>query len=348
MVNHQTLNCSSRLLVTISLVLASCGCRQDQPASSDKPPSTGPSGAPASQPVYLHAPPGADKDDDPAHPRALARTGDVPGWVKTRAVRMATSDNLSQMVTDSRLLAAVKAARIESVASCRYNNLTTSAEVLFIRGFTSADAYGLLSILTPQPGQLNPSDRSIRASDSDGASLRLIAQQGPACIWMEVAGRIEFETVQRSARRLLDFIVFNLPADDPPLLMQLLPTADRIWFCREMGFLAKVEHPLVRQLRPAAVNQTLGLGNETGLWIAAMPPSNELPGHLIWMAEYQNPADATAAHTRCRDAGQEGATPMGLRLTALEPKDARLLGVWSEQALDPPASLETLREALPR
>jgi hypothetical protein len=338
--------------VVAGLSLMMTGCGKSEPSPAEKSATTGTADAPASQAVYVHTPPGADKDDDPKYPRALPRSNDVRGWVKTRAVRLAPAEKAADLTDDAGILAALRAFRIVSIAGCRYNQQYTSADVLYVQTATPADAFGLLTILSSQPCQWHAGDRSIRSVQTGNAEMRMLAQQGNACICMTANGRVDLEGIQQDCRRLMDSIVFNLPATDPPLLLQLIPepqrASTRVWLTRDMNALSKAENPLIRRVAPGPANDLLGLAADTTLSIAAVPATETIPAQLIWLAEYPTAAAAKATYDRCTAATDEVTARVGLKTTVLPARGNRLAGVWNEPAAAQSPMLKALHDALPK
>lgn len=338
------------LVIASALMLAGCG--NDDPAPSSQSTATSQTADSTAGGVYVQTPPGADKDDDPGHPRALPRTGDVAGWVKTRAVATAPAGRLADLVKDPDVLTAVKAFHVKWLASCRYNQQITSAEVLFIETASPADAFGLVSVLVPEPAELLDEDRTVRAIHIGNAAMRMAAQQGHVCVLMDVSGRVDTENIRRASRRLMDSILFTLPAADPPLLMQLVlqpqQAAAKLWLVRDMTILAKTTHPLIQRVATKTVNQTLGLSGDATITIEAVAPADKEPAHLIWLAEYPTPNAAKAAYDRCKATTRPASSSGELHLTVLEPKGSRLAGVWTEQPGTAPPLLKTLHDALPK
>jgi hypothetical protein len=338
------------LVNAAALMQAGCGRDEASPSAGNADPNQTTGSATGG--VYVNTQPGADADDDPGQPRALPRTGQVAGWVKTRAVSTAPAGRLADLIKDPDVLAVVKAFQVKSLASCRYNQQITSAEVVFIETASPADAFGLVSVLVPEPAELLPADRSVRAVHVGNADMRMAAQQGKVCVLVDVSGRVETESVRRASRRLMDNILFTLPAADPPLLMQVIPqpqqASTKLWLVRDMTVLAKTVHPLIQRVATRSVNQTLGLSGDATIAIAAVPATEEEPAHLIWLAEYPTPDAAKAAYGRCKATTRPASSSGELHLTVLEPKGSRLAGVWTEQTGTASRLLKSLHDALPR
>lgn len=336
----------------VALLFAQPACREDPEVPGARAGNTTGAGNPSSQAGVQQVPPGADRDDDPKTPHALPRTGDLQGWVKTRAVRLATPNTAAQLIDDAAALAAVGSFRIESLAGCRYNLQNTSAEVLYIEASTPADAFGLLNVLVAEPGQLLPGDRSFRATHMGNAAMRIAAQQGPVCVCIDLGGRVDLPEIQRAGRRLADYIVFSLPAADPPRLVQLIPEPERsstkFWLARDMNSLAKAADPLLRRLNAASVNRLLGLGSDAVLSLAAVPATGTAAAHLVWLAEYPSPADAKAAFDRCSLGAPQPVAATEPALAVLPPKGNCLCGAWTEQAGPPTPILKNVHDALPK
>lgn len=338
------------LVNAAALMLAGCGRDEASPSGGNADPNQTTGSATGG--VYVNTQPGADTDDDPGQPRALPRTGDVAGWVKTRAVATAPADKLVGLIKDQEILTVVQAFRIKSLASCRYNQQITSAEVLFIETASPADAFGLASVLVPEPAELLPADRSVRAVHVGNADMRMAAQQGKVCVLVDVSGRVETENVRRASRRLMDNILFTLPAADPPLLMQVIPqpqqASTKLWLVRDMTVLAKTVHPLIQRVATRSVNQTLGLSGDATIAIAAVPATDEEPAHLIWLAEYPTADAAKAASDRCMSATKPAASSPAVHLSTMEPRGTRLAGAWTEhETASGPPLLKALHDALP-
>ncbi|HPD31311.1 MAG TPA: hypothetical protein PLL20_15065 [Phycisphaerae bacterium] len=335
------------VVLTTALALMHAGCGNDEP----KPPDRRTNTDQITTGIDDGTQAGADKDDDPKHPRALPRTGDVAGWVKTRAVSTAPAGKLADLVKDPEVLTAVKAFDVRSLASCRYNQQITSAEVLFIETASPADAFGLVSVLVPEPAEWLAADRSVRAVHIGSAAMRLVAQQGKVCVLVDVAGRVDDEDIRRSSRRLMDHILFSLPAADPPMLMQVIPPSQqastKLWLVRDLTILSKAAHPLIRQVATTISNQSLGLSGDATITIAAVPPIDDADPHLIWLAEYPTPDAAKAAYDRCKAASRPADSSQSLHLTVLEPKGKLLAGAWTEQASTAMPLLKNLQNALP-
>lgn len=335
----------------VALSVVQSACRDDAPPRADNPSFANTSAAPGTVGIDLQGPPGVDGDDDPKSPRALPRTGEIQDWVKTRPVRMVSPDKAALLIEDEAVLKALGAFQIESLAGCRYNLSTTSAEVLYAQTGAPADAFGLVSVLTPEPGQFQATDRSFRAIHIGNAAMRMAAQQGSVFILIDVSGRIDLEHVRRASRRLMDQIIFNLPAADPPLLLQLVPEAQRastrMWLTRDMNLLARANDPLLHGLRLAAINRLLGLGGDGFLSVVAVPPAENAPAYLLWLAEYCTPSAAQAAYNRCLASTQD-TTSGELNLVVLPPKANRVAGAWTSRSSPLPPMLKALADVLPK
>jgi hypothetical protein len=352
-------------------------CDRDQPKPADKGRNAGvtatsTSGSALSTIVEA----GVDKKDDPKYPRALPKTNEVRGWIKTQPIRMAPATRLDELVEDAGKRTAIARFRTKWAARCRYDQQNTSADVLFLQMVTPQDAFGLFSVMTPEPGELVPADRSVRAVEQTDAVLRLTAQQGNVFLTITFRGRVDFEPVRVTCQKLFDFVVFNLPAaEEPPLLLQLVPdnqrAATKVWVVRDLGALSHVDNPILHGLNVSEMNARLGLSGDVFLSLAALgataaspgpetrpaakarpgpdtkPVRDAKPGDLIWLAQYPNAETAKAVYERYLAAIQNQPDDLDKRTILMPPRGVYLAGAWTQEPQTTPSLLSQLQDALP-
>ncbi len=326
-------------------------CRREAPAPSPKsPPGSGTpdtSAAPPDSMVPTDHPVGVDDQDDPDAPWALPKTDEIRGWVKTRPVEPVTLDRLLE---DDPRWEAIRTFRIRRAARCAYGLEDTTADVWFIEAAAPLDAFGVFSVLTPQPGQASSADRSVRATDVAATGLVMSGWQGNACVRIRFTGA-GGEQIDRARDRLFGRILFNLPAADPPLLMRLIPpdksAGTKLWVARSLAALAQANQATLRGIDAESMDARLGLTGEAALSVATVPVADDEPDNLIWLVEYQDPAETATAHARYQQALATPESDLDRNTFTLEPKGVFLAGSWTADQESVQNLLPRLREALP-
>ncbi len=316
------------------------GCRRgDRPESGD-PGTAQPDTRPA-------GPIAADAQDDLDAPRALPRSYELAGWVKTAPVAVALPQDAGRLVEDGRTRELLSLFTIDRVARCRYERGPLKADVLLISTPAPADAFGIFSLLAPVP--LRPArDQSMRATWTAGESTVMAAWQGQTCIDVTVSGPAD---ELASAGPLLDRIVFNLPAADPPLLLQVIPEdrlADtRMWLVRSAHALRLADHRVLRELDAGRMNDQLGLDGKVLLNVAAISVDPGEPPNLIWLAEYADAAAAKAVHERYAKLLEAPSGELDSNTLLGDPRGALVFGSWAADQESVQRLLPRLRQALP-
>lgn len=332
------------LLAATGLLVA--GCDRGKPAAPSSPPSaTQPTTGPADRLVAV------DDEDAASSPRALPDSATIGGWVKTHPVRVATKQ-VSTVLNQNVDHQIVFTYRIELAATCIYETGPTKAEVLYFRGETVFDAFGLFTTLSSQPLLYNDADGSMTAIDRRGDRIIMTAWQGYACVHISYTGELD-DDAYADCDRLLKRIIFTLPPEDPPWLVRLIPVeirgGSRVWAVRRFRALAAADHPALRQVYAASIDmeQRLGLGDEVALTVASLPIADgELP-RVIFLVDYPNRAAAEDAYGRYQSAMERLNTELDANTLLAPPKGRFLAGTWTAEQESIEPLLPTMLELLP-
>ncbi len=326
--------------VTVLLTTAACQRRQTPPPPAEP--------VVASQPEAPTpaAPAGADAQDDPAAPRALPRTGQVRGWVKTEAVRVLQPDEVIARLAKSQS-ASPAGLPLKRGAVCAYERAGTRADVLLVEAASPDDAFSLFTLRTGGRVETSKPDGSIRARLGTPELPQLCAWQGT---WFaEIAPARPADAASAKAlEQFLDRILLPLPAAPPPFLLQAVPTGQRanceIWQARTTALLKPVTDRRLPGFSSAEWDRLFGLNGQPILTLLSVK-SPEMPSaDLIWLVTYPDAALAGAAYERLQSPGQPPAP--GRATQALPPVDRRLLGSWTTDAKVIQDQLNALHAAL--
>lgn len=297
--------------------------------------------------------PGVDEDDDPAAPRSLPKTGELPNWVKTKPVVILKPDRYAEAIKDQTMVKALSTFQIDRVAICGYENSDVATDVLMIETVTPSDAYGIFELLAKRGGHtVLTADHSVRAMEVGASTWNMLAWQGKMCLRLSFPASAETEL--NAVAQLCNRIVFSVPAADPPLMLRMMSkesaTRAKVWVVRKTSALRAASDFKVNGIAAAGLDGRLGLTGQELLWIAsvqAVPGSaseesggqDDKPAlssltlddspNLMWVAEYQNPEAAQAAYERYKEAMAGSGTDLD-RNTKLEPSQGRFLaGTWT-------------------
>ena len=295
---------------------------------------------------------GVDDRDSPDAPRALPKTSDLRDWVKSEPVRVVAANQLAALVENASLRSLLATFHLRRVARCAYQGKPGTARVLLIEAQTPADAFGIFSVLSPKPGELQPADGSVRATNASATGQTMAAWQGEACLQIEFSGGTG-DSGRPECERLFNNIVFNLPAADPPLLLQAIPVDRRrdcqVWVVRSTAALATVRNEVLRKIDPATMDQRLGLTGEAMLSVAAVPVAEDEPPNLIWIVQYADPPAAAVAYQRYQQALVSPVGELDHNTLPYPPKGVFLAGSWTadQESIPNKSLLPVLLKALP-
>jgi len=310
------------------------GCDR-KPTSSGETGGTPPGPKPI-PPVKPVEPPtvAMDAQDAPDAPRAIPKSHELHGWIKSDPVRVFPASDLASGMPDPARRALLTSFHLQRLARCAYlrEGSTETAAVLFIEAASPEDAFGVFSVTTTQLGTLHK-DGTIRATEQDGETITVSGWQGN--VFAQVRCRTESgkAPAPEDGDLLLASILFNVPSADPPWLLRAIQSekgeAKKLWVVRSTAALVASHHPVLSQIDPAVMDARLGLKGEQILAVAAVQVGPGEPPNLVWLAQYRQPADAQAANDRYQKALGPDATGLDANTLVHEPKGAYLAGSWT-------------------
>lgn len=202
----------------VATFIAVAGCdRQPKPeADSDLQP-TATATAPGES-SDASSPRAVDAQDAPEAPRALPRSSEVQGWVKTGAVKVGSGDQISAYVQDAELASILGGYRFQQVANAEYTSPHAKAVVFMARGVTPEDALGAFSVVSDGADCATRNDGSLRLSQVDGDNATFTGWQGNDFIRVDCS--TERPEGLKDCERLLGRTIFGLASAEPPLLMR--------------------------------------------------------------------------------------------------------------------------------
>jgi len=333
------------------------GCRRETPPDHKTQPTPAGQGdtdkkpAPTKPPGPVTSlPAGADPQDDPDAPRCLPKTKELRDWIKTEPVKVATSNKIKELIKDRIKPAALKTYKIRLAAGCTYAIEKLVADVLLVEAETPVDAYGLFSITTPHPGEFNNIDGSVRASEKSSDTQILTAWQGNNWIRAEFTG-VQNKDSEQACYNLVNRIVFNIPLADPPLLLRCIPpkksAGSKLWVFRDLAALAGIKNEILQKINVQKMNARLGLTGKEILSAASVKVADDEKNNLIWMVQYQNIDDATAAYKRYKSALESPGNPLDGNTIVYSPKGKFLIGSWTAGQESLQHLLDELNAVLP-
>lgn len=333
------------LLFAISLP---AGC--EKPPAATQPNGGKADGATTTAPEGLAATPvGRDAQDDPDAPRALPRSSEVQGWIKTEAARAAVAEKMVEFVEDTSIRRLLDGFKFTRLARAGYQSPHARAEVFLAEGLRPEDALGAFSLAVGGAACTPGEDGSLRAAQTIDGKLVLLAWQGTTLARVE--GTLEREEGRRDCERLLARMLFALPMAEPPLLMQAVKEVPqevcRFWIARSSGPLARQPNPRLRQIDPAGLDARLGLNGEALLSVVAVEQTRGAAPVVLWLAQYPTADEAKAAAERYAQA--LATEPRGLDAVTFvgSAKADYLIGTWTADQETARQMVKMLEEALP-
>lgn len=333
------------MLILAAWAVAGASC-QKQPAAEPVADATANTAtAPAS---YL--PPMMDDQDDPAAPRALPRSNEVQGWIKTAPIKVAAGQRIPVLVADQQMDSVLSGYRIEQVATCEYTSANATARALLVEAGSPEDAFGVFGMIEPHPGCSPQIDNSLRGVHRDGKTLVLTAWQGHT--WVRFICTLSNEEAgTKDCERLLSRTLFAVVADEPPILVRAVQDVKMehcdLWLVRSATMLTKLDQPTLRRIDSVAVNERLGLSRDTTLSVVTIQQAADSVPLVFWLAEYPTADAAKAAADRYGQAlkalagGLDGQTLVG-------PVKGRIVvGTWSADQEAGRNLVKMLGQALP-
>ena len=336
-------------LAVVGIALAITGCG-DSPEASPPPAAVPESAVTAPPPPAAPTGPrGVDAEDDPGAPRALPKTGELPGWTKTKPVRIADVSRLSE-VLPRETREPLDTFHIDRASVCTYEHDDAVAAVTIIDAKTPEDALGIFALLSlGKPGGLQR-DGSLRAVEVSKAGVRLTAWQGHSFVEIRLGGR-DFQDVEEAGLVLFQRIVFNMPAADPPLLLRLMPPERRagakLWMVRDISALRFGPKPTFKLIHPPTMNERLGLDGDRFLSVAALDVEDEDRDNIIWLTEFEDAPSAGQAYERYQQALIEPQGSPDDHTLIETPKGPYLFGSWTADQESIQNILPRLRQVLP-
>jgi hypothetical protein len=281
-----------------------------------------------------------DDGDDPDAPACLPHSDTVPGWIKTRAIRIEPGEEHLQRLSDSLAAARMRPYGIIDVATCTYEkqagNLPWRLSVTLLRCNSSADAFGLCSTQC-LGSRLGHARRIWAGRENDEYVLHAWRSD----YYLRVmAGPADNETLLAQAEQFIGRILLALPKTDPPLLVRTLPTearlGDKTWFAPTCLPLTAPGARLLTAQQAAALDDILGTCGARGLAAAAYRSDPADPPNIVWLIEYPAPGDARSAYARYknrldRQAASAATTPFLPDALLLSPVGRFLAGSWSPE-----------------
>jgi hypothetical protein len=287
----------------------------------------------------------------------LPHSDTVPGWIKTRAIRIDPGEKHLQSLSDSHTAARMRPYGIIDVATCTYEKQAGSRRwrlsVRLLRCNSPAGAFGLCS--TQRQGTKLGRAHRIWA-DRKNNDFLLHAWRSD-CYLRVTAGPADDETLLPQARQFVGRILLTLPKVDPPLLVRTLPSesrqTDRIWYAPTCLPLTASGTRLLTTEQATALDNILNTSRARGLAAAEyLSEPSEAP-NVVWLIEYGTPGDARSAYARYknlldRQAGAAALTTSAPDALLLSPVGRFLAGSWSPEAESVMHVLPLLRATLSR
>jgi hypothetical protein len=341
--------------------LTALACQRTEAPHSEAPASSTAPAAATTEPV------GVDAQDDPQAPRALPESNDLPGWIKTRPIRVAGPGQFKSLLADPALLEAAGTFRVGRVAACTYESPPARAEALLFEMGSPEDAFGLFSVITRQPGlRVRPEDGMMIERRQAADALTVTGWQGKHCLVVSVSGSTA-DAQQRRADWLARRILFGLPSADPPFILRAIPPvmlADgKVWMVRKTEALRHTALPALARVAAADLDEVLGLTGSEKLWIAAVgkratelessvtpasgPADTPSTAHLVWIVQYAGDGPARQAYQRYQQVLASPGTDLDRQTILREPRGPYLAGSWTAAAESADPLLPALMDILP-
>jgi len=324
------------LLASLPIIPA---CRRKEPTPTPVPASI-PSDTnqettavpPADQNRADEIPTAVDTEDDPRAPRVLPKSIELADWTKIQPIKVLAGDQLKTALKKIAHPANLDSFNILTAAQCVYKAHQVEAEVLFIEASTPMDAFGVFSVMQPQPGQFNPVDGSIMSIITSGNKRIAHAWQGSTYLQV-VFSNIEGPQAPKQSDNLVKRIVFNIPAADPPLLLPAILgqklTDSKMWVVRSLKALAHVDNAVLKSIDAVKMDARLALNGKAWLTIASINLADEERDNVIWLIEYQNKDTASAVYKRYQKVFQSPKSSLDLNTIVDSPKGRFLFGSWT-------------------
>ncbi|MHC4441228.1 MAG: DUF6599 family protein [Planctomycetota bacterium] len=345
-------------LALLAVLWALAGCQREQPTASEtaSPVASTQPAPEASKPVQelpattVSEPKGVDSKDDLNSPRALPKSEELREWIKTKPIEVAKGNNLKSIISNRAHLAVLSAYRTKSAARCAYGIKDLAADVLLVEAATPADAFGIFSVMTSKPGQPDQTNRSHQAVEKSPNSQIMHGWQGNTYARAQITGRLD-EKAEKACSYLFNRILFNTPATNPPMLVQVIPPAKledtKIWVVRNMTVLKGVKNEILQKIDAPQMNARLGLSGEELLSVATVPVEADEQNNLIWLVEYADPNTATVAYNRYQSALQSPSSDLDRDSIVYTPQGKVLFGSWTAGQESIQHLLDQLKSALP-
>jgi len=323
--------CCVWLVFSIAACLLLLGCGRDEPAKPTSEPETAVEGesAPAAK-VAWQPPSPVDAQDDPGRPRALPKSNEVVGWIKTKPIRLTPIDEAQTFKSDSGSEISLATFQLKKIARCGYEHEKAKADVLLIECATASDAFGVFSLLTKGSAAEVTADKSVRCVHQP--SRMYSGWQGRSFVQVRLSGADGDET-NRAGALLANRILFSLPTSEPPMLMQMVPEPQRqggkLWLVRRTAALKQIPVSTFRQLNAEVMDARLGLDGETFLSVAAIKVAPDEPDNLIWLLECPDEAAAAKVYERYQAALTTPVSRLDSDTILTEPIGHLLLGSWT-------------------
>ncbi len=313
------------------------GCEKQRIGNATAPAAAAPpavSSEPAEEPPGEVVPRPTDAEDAASAPRALPRSSELVGWIKTEPVRVASGNEVARFVDDDRIMRVLRGYAVQQAARCTYRSADATARVLLIEMASPADAFGAFSMLYPHAGCTVREDGSlyVRTNTQDGVSLA--ACQGGLVVQVQGTAK-DAERGMKDCDRLVARIIFSVPAADPPLLVQAVREMQasqcELWMVRKTSPLNRLDHALLRKLDAAKVDSRLGLTGEATLSVVSIAAAEDGAPTVMWLAEYPTAQAAQAAAERYRQATQPAEDVLD-KSTLMGAATGRVLvGTWTAE-----------------
>lgn len=345
------LGCVAGALAVAGCLLVGCNRKPPAQTSGSQPQggasaTTAPIGAAGSGTVAAAPQPAeVDAQDAPDAPRAIPKSHELRGWVKSEPVRMLPIRDLASVVLDSTCRAVLSTFQLERAARCAYQRDGTTAVVLFIEAGKPEDAFGVFSIMTAQPGTLQ-TDGMIRAVEVGEGATVASGWQGRVFARVHCTGGAGKSPIAAECESLLTSILFNVPSAEAPWLLRALQNEKdkkaKLWVVRSTAALAAARQPVFGQVDPAVLDARLGLKGDALLAVAAVQQAPGEPSNLVWLAQYRQAAEAQSAWERYQQALVSAAVGLDANtIVADKPQGPYLAGSWT-------ADQESIQRLLPK
>jgi hypothetical protein len=290
-----------------------------------------------------------ESKDPPKTPPFIPTSEEVGAWHRDQPAELAETDAVEAFIGSPKRWSLIEPYRPKLVvrAVFRWKGQDDSrAKVELIEVADPLDAIGMVLAHVRSTDPIKGGHLT-RAEDEQGTHFYTWAGRYFAHVETPSAD----EGLAENCQRLLQKIVFQIPAADPPAWLKLLVTdkwvQGRLAVTRSVKTLARdveAEWPVPQ---PDQLDALLGLNGTATLGVAAYEVMADEPLNYVWLVQYASADDARVAYDRYR-AFLKTDADRGIMNTLLsEPRGPFLAGTWTAEQDSIGNNLAGLTAALP-